>query len=28
VDPLFDAPGAITDEQLEELSIRVADSDG
>jgi aspartyl-tRNA synthetase len=28
VDPLFDAPGTITDEQLEELSITVVDSDG
>jgi len=28
VDPLFDAPSAITDEQLEELSIRVVDSGG
>jgi len=28
VDPLFDAPGAITDEQLKELSIRVVDSGG
>ena len=28
VDPLFDAPGAITDEQLEELSIRVVNSGG
>ena len=28
VDPLFEAPGAITDEQLKELSIRVVDSGG
>ena len=28
VDPLFDAPGTITDEQLKELSITVVDSDG
>ncbi len=28
VDPLFDAPGRITAEQLEELSIRVVDSGG
>ena len=28
VDPLFDAPSAITDEQLEELSIRIVDSGG
>ncbi len=28
VDPLFDAPGPITQEQLEELSIRVVDSGG
>jgi len=28
VDPLFDAPGRITNEQLEELSIRVVNSDG
>ncbi|MDP6822204.1 MAG: aspartate--tRNA ligase [Dehalococcoidia bacterium] len=28
VDPLFEAPGAITDEQLEELSIRVVESGG
>ncbi|MFW6195500.1 MAG: aspartate--tRNA ligase, partial [Chloroflexota bacterium] len=26
IDPLFDAPGAITEEQLKELSIRVAES--
>jgi len=28
VDPLFEAPGAITDEQLKELSIRVVESGG